>query len=306
MGAAHNVAKERRRQTRSTDGKTTEKEFEVDQHDQHVDPPLDGNELLSRWHKNRATLPTDFSQLLDPSIDDKRRGDLFEAEDEEAMEQYAWAIPDERALRICAHHAPLVEMGAGAGYWARLLRDGQDVGSPDIIRSFDRDVGDKAKAAGVPVKQAWTQVEQGGVEKLSQFGDSTLLLLYPDDLDMREDPSELPLSVAALKCYKGQTVIHVGELLGQTLTVSMEGQDDPATPYPWGRSTDPRFQLLLSATFHKVLQVPLPNWGSVQNCLTLWKRTATADIDGDRYAYIPEEEKLDFVMSCPATAHLVC
>ena len=33
----------------------------------------------------------------------QERGDLFELEDEEAMEKYAWAIPDERALRICAN-----------------------------------------------------------------------------------------------------------------------------------------------------------------------------------------------------------
>ena len=71
--------------------------------DHRLYPPLNGNELFERWKANRSTLPEDFNRLFDPNIEEQHRGDLFEAEDEEAMEKYAWAIPDERALGICAH-----------------------------------------------------------------------------------------------------------------------------------------------------------------------------------------------------------
>lgn len=71
--------------------------------DHSLYPPLNGNELLERWKANQSTLPADFNRLFDPQIEENHRGDLFEAEDEEAMEKFAWAIPDERALRICAH-----------------------------------------------------------------------------------------------------------------------------------------------------------------------------------------------------------
>jgi hypothetical protein len=37
--------------------------------------------------------------------------------------KYSWAIPDERALNILGKFAPLIEIGAGSGFWARLLRD---------------------------------------------------------------------------------------------------------------------------------------------------------------------------------------
>jgi hypothetical protein len=298
---------------------------------------LDGNELLRRWRVNRATLPADFHRLLDPTLDEERRGDLFEAEDEEAQEKYAWAIPDERALRACAMFSPLVEMGAGAGYWARLLRD---MGCE--VHPFDCDVGDAARAAGVPA-QPWTVVEKGGVEQLARYPEATLLILYPDDLGGRreeegdrsdcDDGSEFldggVLSVTALEQYKGDTVIHVGEWvrldihrrspcciqpdvllccrrqMGGTLTLSMEGQGTPNALHPWGRSTDPQFQVLLSATFHKVLQLPLPNWGSVRNCLTVWKRTASVVIGGDRYAHVPPDERLDFAMAAPCARHLL-
>eukprot|EP00978_Attheya_sp_CCMP212_P024337 scaffold76329_cov59-Attheya_sp.AAC.4 len=261
---------------------------------------LDGNELLAKWKANRSKLPSDFSRLLDPELSEERRGDLFEMEDEYAMDQYAWAIPDERALRICSEFAPLVEIGAGAGYWARLLRD-----KGVHVDAFDINVGHDAKAAGVS-QQPYCRVEKAGPEKLLQYPNATLLLIYPDDHeDFSNDPERVPLSVQSLQMYQGDTIIHVGEWLGSTSTLSMEGQATPDDPHPWGRSTAVEFQILLNSTFHKVLDVPLPNWGSVKNCLTVWKRTQTVVLEDDRYAYIPSEERLEVCVATPSTRHLL-
>jgi uncharacterized FlaG/YvyC family protein len=38
------------------------------------------------------------------------------------VEKYAWAIPDDRALKIIKHFSPIVEIGSGKGYWAAMLR----------------------------------------------------------------------------------------------------------------------------------------------------------------------------------------
>jgi len=262
-------------------------------------PPLNGNELYTKWKENRLTLPPDFHKLLDPDLDENHRGDLFEAEDENAMEAYAWAIPDERALNICAHYAPLVEMGAGAGYWARLLRE-----RGVTITTYDREVDADCKAAGIPATP-FTKIEKGGPEMLSLFPSATLLLIYPDDYEQPTENSDLTLSMASLQNYTGDTVIHVGEWLGSTLTLSMEGQESPDNVYPWGRSTSPDFQIVMEASFHRVLQVPLPNWGSVRNCLTVWKRTTSVVLEGDRYAYIPEDERLNMAVASPSTQHLL-
>src|SRR5687768_14809752 len=44
------------------------------------------------------------------------------------FERYAHAIPTTQALRALLALGPILEIGAGAGYWARLLRDlGGDV-----------------------------------------------------------------------------------------------------------------------------------------------------------------------------------
>ena len=259
--------------------------------------PLNGNELYDKWKANRASLPADFHRLFDPDIDEQRRGDLFEAEDENAMEKYAWAIPDERALRICAHYAPLVEMGAGCGYWCRLLRE-----RGVTMTAYDKDVDDNAKAAGVSASP-FTKVEKGGPEVLSMFPNATLLLIYPDDYETGDE--ELTLSMASYQHFQGDTIIHVGEWLGSTKTLSMEGQETPDTVFPWGRTTSPDFQIIMEASFHRVLQVGLPNWGSVMNCLTVWKRTSSVVLEGDRYAYIPADEQLEIALASPSTMHLL-
>ena len=36
--------------------------------------------------------------------------------------RYSWAIPNDEAIRVLAAHAPLIELAAGTGYWAYLLR----------------------------------------------------------------------------------------------------------------------------------------------------------------------------------------
>ena len=327
-------------------------------------PTLQRNELLERWRANRRSLPPDFERLLDPELDSTRRGDLFEAEDEDAMERFAWAIPDARALRACAAFAPLVEMGAGAGYWARLLHD---MGVE--IEAFDKDVGAATRAAG-KLAAPWIHVARGGPEQLLQerFSRSTLLLIYPDDLggchsageheddedsdnlvigrrpdfaegegtDYDDDCSgcsdhdrdsasagssgsaggasasggddqsaKLPLSLESLEAFQGDTVIHVGEWLGETKTLSMENQSEPDVPYAWGRSTDPRFQTTLAARFHKILQLPLPNWGTVSNSLTVWRRTRSVVIEGDRYAHIPFKERIQPALAAPCVRHLL-
>ena len=38
---------------------------------------------------------------------------------EPLIEKFAWAVPTEKALDILLSFSPLVELGAGKGYWAR-------------------------------------------------------------------------------------------------------------------------------------------------------------------------------------------
>jgi hypothetical protein len=70
----------------------------------------------------------------------------------ELAARFAWAIPAPAALAAVAEAGPLVETGAGTGYWAALLRElGADVVATD-------------PAAGGPL---WTDVAAVDAEQLA-------------------------------------------------------------------------------------------------------------------------------------------
>lgn len=184
------------------------------------------------------------------------------------------------------------------------------------------------------------EIRRGGPELLSsdpEIRDSgrTLFLCYPDeedyqpppeeDADDDEDDEELqpPTSMAAacLEHFAGDTIIHVGELYGDTLSLDQA---------PWGRSSSKEFQERLAAEYHCILKMKLKNnWLHVRDTLSVWKRSEMCclvfggddDDKGDKggsddsrssgsgveeayYKYIPPEEKLPENMAAPCVAHL--
>jgi hypothetical protein len=60
-------------------------------------------------------------------------------------EKHAWAIPDHRAIRVLQHFSPLIEIGAGKGYWGHMLKQTTD--KVDIL-CFDKIISD----------ELWTEV----------------------------------------------------------------------------------------------------------------------------------------------------
>jgi hypothetical protein len=250
------------------------------------------NQLLEVWRRQTSSLPTNYhSEICNPSMPEDDRGDLFENEASELGDRFAWAIPDERALRICAACSPIVEIGCGRGYWMGLLRSrGVDVSAFDINVPADNffDEGTTSK---------------GGPEKLAskKFSSHTLMLCYPDDYEF--GPNSMAL--ACLDHFKGNTIIHIGEMLGHSLCRSMENQNAPGERYPWGRTSASSFQLKLHSDFHCVLRVPLPSWSMSVDCLTVWKRTQVLELGGDKYAHIPPEDRIDLVSAAPSMEHLL-
>lgn len=95
---------------------------------------------------------------------DEMRGKLETAADAEAMRRlidrymlardrlvarYSWAIPNAAALRALAAAAPLIEIGAGNGYWAYLLRQlGVDILAFDANPPLEK--ATRTSTAGTP------------------------------------------------------------------------------------------------------------------------------------------------------------
>jgi len=137
-----------------------------------------------------------------------------------------------------------------------------------------------------------------------------LFLCYPDeDLSMGGTNGDSPQSMATecLKHFRGDTIIHVGELFGDTLTM------DHA---PWGRSSGPEFQERLAGEYHCLLRATVPNWLHARDTISVWKRTQRCSIvfqgdgDGDsdcedEYRYIPPDETLPNDLAAPSVKHLL-
>jgi hypothetical protein len=76
----------------------------------------------------------------------------------------SFAVPTEEAVREIVSHGPIIEIGAGKGYWAKKITDaGGDILAYDAYLD----------------KELYFPVQKGGPEKVKNT-DRTLFLCYPD------------------------------------------------------------------------------------------------------------------------------
>ena len=286
-------------------------------------------ETRSHFFSNKHVTPEERAKIWE------NQADLGE----KLVNKYAWATPDTRLLKVFQHFAPIVEMGCGSNaFWAKWMHN---EGGVDVI-AFDASLerGGKINPSVVGKKRKKKDSEegnranglvirQGGPSALSTHQDvadsrRTLFLCYPDEEEYEESCSDeegsydrdinniKPKSMAAacLEHFTGSTIIHVGELYGDTLGLDQS---------PWGRSSSCEFQERLAAEYHCLLKMKLQNnWLHVRDTLSVWKRTETCvmmyendseEEDGsaeeDHYKYIPPNEQLPADVAAPCLAHLL-
>lgn len=156
-------------------------------------------------------------------------------------EMYAWAIPNDQAIETLRAHSPLVEIGAGRGYWAALAA----AAGADIL-AFDPHPPVKA---GV---NRWHR--QPGLFFEVQAGDSEVVRMHPDrTLFLCWPPHDSDAALKTLRKYKGRAVIYVGD----------EGHD----------AGTPQFYAELASHFTREQVVEIPSWPGVDDRLEIWHRT---------------------------------
>ena len=120
------------------------------------------------------------------------------------VRKYAWAVPNAEAILKIAAVGPIVEIGAGSGYWARQVAEaGGD------IRAFDNAVGvprEPGYGPGYGPVGTHFPVEEGGVEKARSWCDRALFLCWPPyGTSMADD------ALAAYEESGGKCFIYIGE-----------------------------------------------------------------------------------------------
>jgi hypothetical protein len=155
-------------------------------------------------------------------------------------EQYSEAIPNLDALNALLDLGPLLEIGSGTGYWARLLRDlGSDVIASDVA---DSDLRRWSTRTATP----WTEMVTS---------DHRIALQYP--------------TRTLFVCWPPRPNGFVPELLNiapQTLLALIT--DGPSS---LGTHVDPLYTLL-ARDWHLLRRVATPTWPYRTDGLMLWQR----------------------------------
>lgn len=112
------------------------------------------------------------------------------------VKQYSWAVPDERAVKLIASLGPIVEIGAGNGYWASLIAS---VGG-DIL-AFDERPYDNQWCMG-----SYHPIAVGGPKAAGERPGRVLFLCWP--------PYDTSFADECLRRYVeagGNTLVYIGE-----------------------------------------------------------------------------------------------
>lgn len=216
--------------------------------------PLPWNPLFDRWAHHNPRGPRGFWELADgDNILDMMRARWT------ATRDYAFAVPTPEAIAAIMAAAPrLVELGAGTGYWAKLLADaGADILAFDVVPAGTanayaaRDWDAPAPAtpnASLPAHEGqrigrWFSVAVGDAASLAAHHDRALLLVWP--------PMDA-MAVEALTVWRGDVLVYVGE---------------------WGGcNADDAFFERLEAEFDEVASLGLPQWEGLHDELWVFRR----------------------------------
>ena len=153
---------------------------------------------------------------------------------EALVKEYAWAIPTREAIETIVEHGPIVEVGAGTGYWAWCV---DQLGG--VVAATDAEPPGSTYRR-VAAYDARRRVNAMVADEL----DAALLMVWP--------PHDDPMATDALEVYPGETVIYVGEGRG-------------------GCTADDRFHCLLHEDWELVETVDIPTYLGLHDRLEVWR-----------------------------------
>jgi hypothetical protein len=110
---------------------------------------------------------------------------------ERLIGEFGFAVPDAPALDLIARCSPVVDLGAGRGYWASLLQ----AGGAEVV-PIDKE----------PQSDPWTTVLTGDIDSLDAYPEYTLMMIWP--------PLKSLMARNALARYHGSRLVYVGEAAG--------------------------------------------------------------------------------------------
>lgn len=152
----------------------------------------------------------------------------------ELIKKYAWAVPNQEALDTLALYQPILEIGAGLGYWAYLMQRRNIIVKPYDIKPVSYTNG-----------ESWTIVFKMRDDIFDDTENWTLFLCWP--------PYEEAMAYNMISKYKGKHVIYIGEGDG-------------------GCTADEKFHDYLYENFILTTTIQLPQWFGMHDIMEVWDR----------------------------------
>lgn len=160
---------------------------------------------------------------------------------QEAVKRYSFAVPCLEAVRAVAELSPLVEVGAGSGYWAGILkRAGADVVATDV-----------GKQSGY--SRLWSSESvlcMDALEAVRTYPDRNVFVCWPS----RDEDWAAEMAEAVLP---GRSLAYIGEGRG-------------------GCTANGRFFDVIGRKFEDGRQVGIPQWDGIHDFLGIFRRRGRA------------------------------
>jgi hypothetical protein len=127
----------------------------------------------------------------------------------ELIKKYAFAVPTFYVLSIIQELSPIIEIGAGNGYWAYMLKQlGADVLAFDKYPPDDPMYPFADHSDNMWFDEQWYDVQKGDALEAGHYPERTLFLCWPQP--------QSAMALEALLAYKqagGHTVVFIGDMI---------------------------------------------------------------------------------------------
>ena len=137
--------------------------------------------LRNPWSYPMSKITSDGSDDVDRSVMEVKayrlRGKM--------RRHYSYAIPNEAAINLLVEESPIVEIGAGSGYWAMLVEEeGGEIVCFDKYPNGDNEYVTNFFS---------TDIMEGDENAVKDYPDHTLFMCWPNDFNSEEGWSDKAL-----------------------------------------------------------------------------------------------------------------
>lgn len=158
------------------------------------------------------------------------------------IERYSFAIPSEQALTEIAKYSPIIEIGAGTGYWAKLLEErGTDIVAFD---TYQETYCFYENPKGNTFKPRHFNIQLGSYEQLCKYPNRTLFLCWPPMND---------LAFFCINFLHAKYFIYIGEDM-------------------YGCNANNRFFRYRNRHFKQIKGLAIPKWWGLHDFLEIYER----------------------------------